>query len=121
MLRSSCLACGESIQHVHPTDEPGRREACSHRETSEAKGTGETALASFPSNCPGDPQELRDCLSFQGSIGNEAWMIIAIAQEQPGFADRTIGQRGGADMSEAPAAPKPVLANRFESQWIKGI
>ena len=41
---------------------------------------------------------------FQGSIGNLARMIIAIAQ-YPRFANKTIGQRDGEQIGQAPTAP----------------
>ena len=58
-------------------------------------------------------------LSFERSIGNEAGMVIAVAQ-QPGFADGAIArQRGGEQVGQTPATPKPILIDRFESQRIQ--
>jgi hypothetical protein len=61
---------------------------------------------------------LSEGLPFVWSIGNEAGMVVAVT-EDPGFADRAVSrQRSGENAGQAPAAPEPVLVDRFESQGI---
>ena len=64
-------------------------------------------------------QHLSDRPPFEGSIGNLAWMIVAVA-EYPGFTDGSIArQRCAEQIRQTPAAPDPILIDRFESQGIK--
>ena len=64
-------------------------------------------------------QQLTDGLPFERSIGDAALMVIAVA-EHPCFADRTVArQRRGEQAGQTPAAPEPILIDRFESQRIK--
>ena len=64
-------------------------------------------------------KQLPDGPSFERSIGDAARMVLAVAQ-QPGFADGAIaGQRRGEQVGQTPAAPEPILIDRFESQWIQ--
>ena len=47
-------------------------------------------------------------------------MVISVTQ-QPRFSNGTIaGQRRGEQIGQTPATPKPILIDRFESQWIEG-
>ena len=64
-------------------------------------------------------KQLPDAPSLERSIGDAAWVVIAIAQ-QPRFADGAIaGQRRGKQVGQPSATPKPILIDRFESQWIQ--
>jgi hypothetical protein len=45
-------------------------------------------------------------------------MIIAIAK-YPRLADRAARQRCGEQVAQTPAAPKPILIDRFESEGIQ--
>ena len=64
-------------------------------------------------------EQLAQGLSLERPVGDEAGMVVAVA-EQPGLADGAIaGQRGGEQVSQPPAAPQPILVDRFESQWIQ--
>ena len=64
-------------------------------------------------------QQLPDGPPFERSIGDLAGMVIAVAQ-QPGFADGPVtGQRRGEQIGQSPAAPEPILVDRFESQRIQ--
>src|ERR1700677_111181 len=63
--------------------------------------------------------DLPNCLSFQRSRGDEAGMIVSVA-EQPGFTDRAITRkRSRQHVGQTPAAPGSILVNRLEAQWIK--
>jgi hypothetical protein len=45
-------------------------------------------------------------------------VVIAVAQ-QPGFTDRSVArQRCREQIGQAPAAPEPILVDRFESKGI---
>ena len=64
-------------------------------------------------------QHLADSLSLEWSIGDAARMVAAIAK-YPSFPDRSVvRQRRGQQAGKAPAAPQPILIDRFELQWIK--
>ena len=59
--------------------------------------------------------------SFERSIGNEARMVIAVA-ENPCFAERpTTGQRCAEQVGQTSAAPKPILIDWFESQGVQKL
>ena len=52
-------------------------------------------------------------------MGDNARMLIAVAQE-PGLADGAIpGQRRAEQVGQAPPAPQPVLKDRFKEQGIQ--
>ena len=58
-------------------------------------------------------------LPLSGPFGNEARMVLAVAQ-QPRFADGAIaGQLRGKQTGQTPAAPKPILIDRFKSKRIQ--
>jgi hypothetical protein len=58
-------------------------------------------------------------LPSEWSIGNPAHMVIAIA-EHPGFTDGTgARQRRAQQVAQSPAAPEPILVDRFESHGIQ--
>src|SRR5450755_3107178 len=63
-------------------------------------------------------QQLSDGLALERSISHSARMVIAIAK-YPRLADRAARQRCGEQVAQTPAAPKPILINRFESQGIQ--
>ena len=64
-------------------------------------------------------QQLPDGQSFERPAGDLAGMVIAVAQ-QPGFADGSVaGQRCREQIGQTPAAPEPILVDRFESQRIE--
>src|ERR1035437_6479761 len=65
--------------------------------------------------------QLTDGSPFERSIGNLAGMVIAIAQH-PRLADGAIAwQRCGEQVGQTPAAPEPILIDRFESQGIQDL
>src|SRR6202047_3216210 len=59
-----------------------------------------------------------DSLSLEGSIRDHAGMVVPIAQE-PGFADEAARQWRGQQSAQTPAAPRPILIIRLESQRIE--
>jgi hypothetical protein len=63
-------------------------------------------------------QQLSDGLAPERSISHSARMVIAIAK-YPRLADRATRQRCGEKVAQTPAAPKPILINRFELQGIQ--
>src|SRR6202162_6248608 len=63
-------------------------------------------------------QQLSDGLALERSISHSARMVIAIAK-YPRLADRAARQRCGEQVAQTPAAPEPILINRFESQGIQ--
>ena len=66
-------------------------------------------------------QQLTDGPPFERPIGNMARMVIAVA-EHPRFADGAIArQRCGEQVGQTPAAPEPILIDRFESQGVQKL
>ncbi len=63
-------------------------------------------------------QQLSDSPSFEWSVGHLARMVVAVA-EYPRLADRSARQRCRKQGSQMPAAPEPILIDRFESQGIQ--
>ena len=64
-------------------------------------------------------QQLTEGPPFERSIGNAAWMVIAVT-EYPGFADRAVARkRCGEQVGQTPAAPEPILIDRFEAKGIQ--
>src|ERR1035441_2046908 len=63
-------------------------------------------------------QQLSDGLALERSISHSARMVISIAK-YPRLADRAARQRCSEQFAQTPAAPKPILINRFESQGIQ--
>ena len=64
-------------------------------------------------------QQLTDSPTFEWSTGNVALMIIAVAK-QPCFADRAVTRQWcGEQVVQMPAAPEPILIDRFELQGIQ--
>src|ERR1022692_4151130 len=63
-------------------------------------------------------QQLSDGLALERSISHSARMVIAIAK-YPRLADRAARQRCREQVAQTPAAPKPILISRFESQGIQ--
>jgi hypothetical protein len=64
-------------------------------------------------------EQLPESPTFERSIGDEAGMVIAVA-EHPCFADRAVArQRRGKEIGQPPAAPEPILIDRRESQRIQ--
>ena len=64
-------------------------------------------------------EQLSDGAPFKRSIGNPALMIFAVA-EHPRFAERAFIRQGrGEKIGQTPAAPEPILIDRFEAQGIQ--
>jgi hypothetical protein len=64
-------------------------------------------------------RQLSDGLSLERSISHHAGMLVAVAQD-PCFTDGAIARQWRCEkIAQLPAAPKPILEDRFESQRIE--
>ena len=66
------------------------------------------------------PEHLRQRLSLQGTIRDEAGMVGTV-REEPCLADRSVAWKGDPEnLLEPPSPPKPILIARCEPQRIEG-
>ena len=63
-------------------------------------------------------QQFFDGFALERSVGDNAGMVIAVAQD-PSFSKRAISRQwSGENVGQTPTAPEPILVDRFESKGI---